>query len=226
MYRETETGPVADGLPAQIALSAAGHGGVVQLVGKAGEDEAGDAVVLALARGGVGHVALIREAGRPTPRADAQNDAPDAEGELGAEPLAREPRVDSEPGVAARAAGRVPAPAEATLEAADVDLALRYLTDLGVIVLAEPAGADVVRVITAAANWSDARVIVVVPAGESAPEGLPPDAIVFEAPDADPDNAFATMLGSFAAALDNGGDPGEAFRSSVDSGGWTAAPED
>lgn len=227
MYRETETGPVADGLPAEIALSAAGHGGAVQLVGKAGEDEAGDAVVLALAKGGVGHVALLREAGRPTAHADAQvNDAPDAEGELVAEPLTRESRVDSEPAVAARTAGRVPAPAEATLEAADVDLALRYLSDLGVIVLAEPAGADVVRVITAAANWSDARLIVVVSAGESAPDGLPPDAIVFEAPDADPDNAFATMVGSFAAALDNGGDPGEAFRSTVDSGGWTAALAD
>ena len=177
---------VADGLAAHIALAAAAQGRSVQFVGKVGDDEAGDAVVLALAGGGVGHAALLREAGRPTPRAAS----------IG---------IDA-------------------IEAADVDLALRYLTDYAVLVLADSATSDVVRVISAAASWGDARLIVVVPSGEAAPQGLPPEGIVFEAPRADPDGVFAMMVGSFVAALDLGDVPAEAFRSSVETSGWTPAP--
>jgi len=65
----------------------------------------------------------------------------------------------------------------------------------------------------------------VVGAGEPVPDGLPPDAIVFEAPDADPDGVFATLVGTFVAALDDGTEPGEAFRASVASDGWTGTPE-
>lgn len=219
LYRESEAGVAVDGLPARIALAAAAHGRSVQLVGKAGEDQAGDAVVLALAQGGVGHVALLREAGRPTPRvASASDDAIEA--------AAQTPTGAVEPDDEPPASGSPfePPNAGATLEAADVDLALRYLTEFAVLVLADPAASDVVRVVSAAAGWADSRLIVVVPAGEAVPEGLPPDAVAFEAPDADPDGVFAAMVGSFAAALDGGGDPAEAFRSSVDSGGWTPTP--
>lgn len=219
LYRESETGAEASGLPASVALAAAAHGRSVQLVGKAGEDEAGDAVVLALAKGGVGHVALLREAGRPTswaasPRDDlgqtAETPTEAVEADAEREPTASE--VAGEPGTTA-----------ITLDSADIDLALRYLTDFTVLVLADPADPDVVRVAAAAASWGDSRLIVVVPAGRAEPGGLPPDAIVFEAPDVDPDGVFASMVGSFAAALDDGGDPAQAFRSSVDSGGWTPA---
>ncbi len=231
----TEAGPVADGLPARIALSAAAHGRAVQLVGKAGEDEAGDAVVLALAHGGVGHVALLRGAGRPTPRAAAPEfDRTDAETGAVPETLARalDADVDIEPTepVAADATGER-STAEVGLEAADVELALRYLTEFAVLVLADPADVEMVRVVAAASSWADARLIVVVAAGEAEPAGLPPDAIVFEAPDADPDGEFAAMVGSFAAALDDGDDPAAAFRSSVAAAGWapsgdmTPAPE-
>ena len=80
------------------------------------------------------------------------------------------------------------------------------------------------QVVVAAAGWAQAALIVVNPAERAVPPGLPEDAIVFEAPDADPDGVFAAMIGSFAAALDAGVDPADAFRSSVDSGGWTPAP--
>ena len=63
--------------------------------------------------------------------------------------------------------------------------------------------------------------ILVVAAGSTVPDGLPPEVVVFEAPDDDPDGVFADLVGSFAAALDDGADPGEAFRASVDSDGWT-----
>jgi hypothetical protein len=214
-YRETEAGPVAGGLASLIATAAATHGRPVQLVGKVGEDEAGDAVVLALARTGVGHVAMLRDAGRPTPRIKGRQDAPE-DGDLpGGSVLLDDPQA--QPGEAADGP---------MLEAADVDLALRYLTEFEVLVLTGEVPADTVRIATAAANWADARLVVVVPAGEVEPAGLPPDAIVFEAPDADPDGVFVEMVGSFAAALDDGDAPAEAFRSAVAVGGWTASSED
>ena len=98
------------------------------------------------------------------------------------------------------------------LEAADVDLGLRYLTDYRVVVLADPSTADVVAVAADAARWGEARLIVVVAAGRPAPDGLPGDAVVLEAPDADPDGAFADLVGAFAAALDAGDEPETAFR--------------
>ena len=42
-------------------------------------------------------------------------------------------------------------------------------------------------------------------------------------PDGDPDGAFATFVGTFAAALDEGDDPADAFRSSIEAEGWTTA---
>jgi hypothetical protein len=197
-------------LPARIALAAAERGRSVQLVGKAGEDPEGDAVVLALAEGGVGHVALLRDAGRPTLRAPAATtDAADA----------TETDID-EPAAVARPV--VPA-TDASLDAGDVDLALRYLTDYAVVVLADPVDVDVFKVVADASSWVGARLILVVAAGQHLPEGVPTDAIVFEAPDGDPHGAFASFVGSFAAALDDGEDPGDAFRSTIEADGWAVA---
>src|SRR5436190_13739462 len=58
---------VAAGLSSAVALSAAGADRAVQLVGRVGDDPTADAVVLDLARGGVGHVALLRDGTRATP---------------------------------------------------------------------------------------------------------------------------------------------------------------
>ncbi len=85
---------------------------------------------------------------------------------------------------------------------------------------------DVVATVTEAASWGEARLVVVVGAGSPAPVGLPVDAVVFEAPDDDPDGAFATLVGAFAAGLDGGAGPADAFRSSIALDGWSEAPED
>jgi len=65
--------------------------------------------------------------------------------------------------------------------------------------------------------------VLVVGAGADLPDDLPADAIVFEAPADDRDGVFATLVGTFAAALDDGADTAEAFRSSIVAEGWTEA---
>ncbi len=52
-----------------------------------------------------------------------------------------------------------------------------------------------------------------------------PDATVVQAPEADPDGVFATLIGTFAAALDGGAEPDAAFRASVAADGWTVAAD-
>jgi hypothetical protein len=196
------------GTASRIASAAAALGRSVQLVGKTGDDPTADRVVLDLARGGVAHVALLRDPGRATPMertAPGALDSPDAED-------------DASDGAADVVAGEPPGP---TLEAADVELGLRYLTDFAVVVLAEAADPATVAVVADAARWAEARMILVVANGQSLPTGLPDDVVVFEAPAADPDGAFATLVGTFAASLDAGTEPGAAFRSSIESDGWT-----
>ncbi|MDP9482634.1 MAG: PfkB family carbohydrate kinase, partial [Chloroflexota bacterium] len=56
----------AAGLAAGIALAAVSAGRQVQLVGRVGEDPAGEALLLALARAGIGHAATLRDAVFPT----------------------------------------------------------------------------------------------------------------------------------------------------------------
>jgi hypothetical protein len=196
------------GAAAQTALAAAGAGRAVQLVGRIGDDPTADGLLIDLARGKVGHVAVLRDPARATP-------------------LARATTVDEEPseidsGDAAVDAPASPAPGFA-LDAADVELGLRYLTDFGVVVVAEPTGTSVLAVAADAARWNDAVLILVVGAEAAMPDGLPAGAIVFEAPDDDPDGAFAGLVGHFAAAIDDGADPGAAFRGALADDGWTEA---
>jgi hypothetical protein len=201
---------VAAGTTARVALAAASAGRSVQLVGRTGDDPAADGLLLSLARGGVDHAALLRDPARQTLLS----------AELAIDDVG--PLSPDEPELPP------PDPLERpTLDAADVELGLRYLTEFAVLVLAEPAGQDVVAVVAEAARWNAAQLLMVVEAGTAAPDGLPSDSIVFEAPADDRDGVFATLVGTFAAALDDGADPAEAFRSSIAAEGWTeAAPDD
>lgn len=194
----------AGGLAVEVATAAKRRGAQVELVGKVGDDGAGDAVTVALGRLGVGHAALLRDPARPTPVLAA----PAADDETG------EPDAET---AAARLLPESP-DARPALDAADVELALRYLPPATVIVLADPLLDAAVVAGAEGAAFAAARLIVVVPAGVT-PPALPADATVLEAP-ADDDGSFGRMVGIFAGALDAGVEPPAAFAEAVGTSGW------
>ncbi len=204
----------AAGRPVAVASGAIAAGAAVQLVGKVGDDPAGDALLLALSDAGIGHVAVLRDPARATPVA-----APpvvDIEPMLPGDEF--EPPETAAPAGAAGANGPLPA-----IDAGDLDLALRYLPDHRVVVVAEPIGLDALQAVAADCSYVGAALIVVVEAGHVTPD-LPRDATAIEAPEADPDGVFGRTVGRFAAALDQG-IPGPAALAQATSGaGWQATP--
>ena len=99
------------------------------------------------------------------------------------------------------------------LEAADLDLALRYLPEVRVVVIVEMP-APIVATAADRTQWSGAALIVVSRAsagGAVLPAELPDGAIVLEAPASDPDATFAGFVGAFAARLDAGATAADAW---------------
>lgn len=211
------TGGDVVGLGGEAAIAAAATGASVELLAKVGEDGAGDELLLAIARGGVGHLAVLRDAARPTALAPAL-DEEDLEGrdppigELIVDPVPVEPTPD----------GRLPLPPGLALEAADLSLGLRYLREYRVVVAVEPLADGAAAVVADAASFADAALVVVAIPGVPLPEAYA-GATVLEAPPDDPDGAFAALVGRFAAALDRGEPAADALRSAVAAGGWEAA---
>lgn len=118
-----------------------------------------------------------------------------------------------------------PTPDGPVLEAADLELALRYLTNVGVLVLAEHDPA-LAWVAVDAAAWNQAALVVMLPAGASVPSDLPAEATILASPDADPDGAFGSLVGAYAAALDRGIDPATAFRTTIaEARAWSPVPD-
>jgi hypothetical protein len=196
-----------------IARAAKAAGAQVEIVGKVGEDAAGGAVLIDLATAGIGHVAILRDAGRAT----------------GEAPPAAKPEVA--PFDDLENAPLSPAPSEPsadppTLDAADVELALRYLPDYRVVVVAQPLADPALHAAAAAARWANAALVVIVRAGSVPPASVGADATVIEAPAADPDDAFARIVGEYAAALDRGDSAADAFAAASSGTGWTMAGED
>jgi len=169
----------------------------------------GDAVLLSLARDGIGHVALLRQPGDvpvlPEPLPDGERDAP-------LDPLAED--VDS-----SDATRGSDVPAGAALDAADLELALRYLPEYAVVVVAETLDAAALRAVVDAAGWAGARLVIA--SGGADPVNVPDDATLLEPPAVDREGAFAALVGRYAAALDRGEPPEAAFETASTAAGWT-----
>lgn len=178
------------GFAAHVALAAARQGALVELVTRLGDDDVGDAVLLGLARAGIGHVATLRDAAHRTPLLPHSDGpvAPDGDGESRlADDIAQD---------------------QPTLEAADVGLALRYLPDHTVIVVAHTPDAGLIDEAVSAAAFAGAHLIVV-SSPDSPIEGVPDTALALSVErDAE---EVAARLGRYAAAVDAGEDRDTAF---------------
>jgi hypothetical protein len=103
----------------------------------------------------------------------------------------------------------------ATIEPADLELALRYLPDIRIIVLVAPE-AGLLRVAVAGSSWSAATLVVLgrldTDAAAIAEAG---GAIVLEPPTRDPDEAFAGLVAAFARRVDAGEQADAAWRATL-----------
>jgi sugar/nucleoside kinase (ribokinase family) len=173
------------GPAAIVALTAAAAGGSVEIVSRVGDDPPGDAVVLGLAHAGVGHVATLRSAGHRTPVLAAASQPVD-------------PVADDETVAKDHAVATPPPP----LDAADVGLALQYLSDYRVIVMMHPTDSGVIGEAASAAGWAAAHLVVVTSDAADAIRDVAEAALVVTA---DPEaEGFAALLGRYAAAVDAG----------------------
>lgn len=196
--------PLPAGRACGIAFAAAEAGARVELMGRIGDDPAGDALLIALGRAGVGHAALLRDPARPT----LIRRLPETEGDELLEAALRNgyhPALDADGG-------------GPRLEPADVELGLRYLSAFDVLVVDDNAPIDVIPACVEAAAFAGARLVVVVRSPDGAPDGLPEDATVLVAPEEDGE-AFPRLVGRYAAALDAGSEP-EAALAAVAGDGW------
>jgi hypothetical protein len=215
--RRVGGGIVAGGLPVAVARAAAGAGAGVQLIGKVGQGPDGDAIVLSIAADRIGHVALLRDTSPVAIEIDADDVDPDRP-------------IDEEAGLDDRdhdvdATGEAPVgPDVAVLDPADLDLALRYLPDYRVVVIAQPLGADALGAALDAARWSGAQIVLVTSA-DPASAPIPDDATILEASTEDAEGAFASVVGRYAAALDAGTTPADAFATASGAIGWTAVAD-
>lgn len=217
----------AGGIAAAVGRAVAAAGSEVQLIGKVGDDPAGDAVLADLARNGVGHAAVSRDPAHATPLGPVSPTAAAAgDGEdrdlAGTLALGEEPEGPPVVGADGPVTGAPTPVTGLVLEAADIELALRYLVEYRAVVVADLLDATAARIVADAAAWTAAHVVVLAPEGSLVPAALE-TATVLGAPADDPDAAFAALVGAFAAALDRGESPGAAFRAATSAGGWEPA---
>jgi hypothetical protein len=166
----------------------------------------------------VGHLAVLRDPARPTSLALDDGEPPDDDVDLVPALL-----VEAEAAIHRPPTGTQSVPRSApTLEPADLALGLRYLREYRVVVAVEPIADGGAAVIAEAASFADASLVVVAPPGVAVPAAYGA-ATLIEAPDDDPDGAFAWLVGRYAAALDRGVAPAEAFRAATAEGGWEVA---
>lgn len=184
-----------DGLAGRIAVAAAASGAAVELIAKVGDDPTGDALLVALARAGVGHVAVLRDPVHPTVRRPGSDDVALDVIDQDASPVPAMPDPDPGP----------------SLDVDDVGLALRYLTELGVVVAVHPTP-GIVAEASSAAGWANGHLVVVTRPGDAAPTGIPAGSLVLEVVDDGVDDpAIGSRLGIYAAAVDGGTSPADAY---------------
>ncbi len=215
-WRDSEPARPA-GLACEVALAAAARGRRVELVGRIGDDAAGDALAFALSRAGVGHAAVLRDPARATARVAADGAAADDAA------LHDDPFRDAA-GDAADSSAPPQSVEGPRLDPADVSLALSYLTAFSVLVVTDDVPTAALPAAIDGAAFAGAHVVLLLPSGATAPDGLPETSTVLAIPDEAEAGAFGTVVGVYAEGLDGGLDPARAFRAAI--GDWEPADED
>jgi hypothetical protein len=105
------------------------------------------------------------------------------------------------------------------LDGQDVELGLTYLAEYGVLVVAEPLEPVALDAVRKAAEFQQAALVGVIGPGERLPAQYPATATLLEMP-ADDDGAFSALVGRYAAGLDRGLAPADAWRQALEAGGW------
>jgi ribokinase len=191
------------GRACDVAIAAARRGVRTELIGRVGDDQHGDALMVALSRSGVGHAAVLRDPVRATPVVEPP---PADESLLGVDPAPVGPAAEEGP----------------RLDPADVALGLSYVDAYDVLVVTDDVPAIALPAAVEAAAFAGAQLVVMVPPGRPAPTVVPADATVLAAPDEADDGEFATLVGEYAVALDRGMQPVEAFAAATGAAGWEA----
>jgi hypothetical protein len=125
---------------------------------------------------------------------------------------------------------RVPGGQVIRLDAADIELGLRYVADCRVLVVADELDEAALRAAIDGARYHGAQLVVAAPVAlDAAPVALdaadlPDHATVLTAPDEDA-GAFAELVGRYVALLDAGSDPADAWRDALSATGWEPAAE-
>ncbi len=204
-------GPLAapDGRACAVALAAAARGARVELVGRIGDDPAGDELVIALARSGVGHAAVLRDPARPTPVVTPSAEPDDSQ--VLADPADERDRPATSPD------GPV-------LQREDVRLGLSYLGSFSVLVVTDGLPPAIMPACVEGAAFAAARLVVLLREGTPMPDALPAEATVLGVPPGATDVGFAGLVGAYAAGLDGGHDPAAAFGTALGGPGGPPPP--
>ena len=220
-YRPSVSGTPdsAVGLAASIAGAAAARGASVEIVTKIGGDPQGDALLVALAHQKIGHAAVLRDNEVATHVVSPFASAAQPESDLDIDLM---DLIESDLDLEASLDPAVGAP---ELDAADVQMALSYLTECEVIVVADPIDAATAQVVADAARFAEANVIAVVAESRPFPAVIP-GVTVFDAPDDDPEGRFAQVVGAYAAGLASGQAASDAFESALGGTGFEETPVD
>jgi hypothetical protein len=115
---------------------------------------------------------------------------------------------------------RMPTTGAPRLDAADIELGLRYVSECHVLVVTDSLDEAGLAAAVEGARYHRAA-LVIAAAQPMLPddEEMPEDTTVLAAPEED-DGAFAGLVGGYASRLDAGRDAAEAWRDALEESGW------
>ena len=124
------------------------------------------------------------------------------------------------------------------LEAADVELGMRYMHECRVLVISAELSSEALGQAQEAAAFHSAAVVVVAAAGTVDPEALDAEATLLERPAAEDDEplddavavaaddaAFGAFVAAYAVRLDRGEAPADAFAATLGDSAWEPSLE-